>query len=123
MLFNNSTYTVVTKRKSQKLAAGLGRNLAAKRKELGLNQEQLAESIGVEPETISRFERGATLPSLVTLAKLAEFLGIQISELLEEDLPKVVDEAIVISTLISHLKGKDRAFLVELVKFYCQRHS
>jgi len=53
------------------LACRLGRNIAAFRQRAGLNQEQLAERIEVEISTLSRYETGATLPSLVTLENLA----------------------------------------------------
>ena len=44
----------------------------------------LAERIGVEPETISRFKRGATTPSLQTLEKISHCLRVRIGELLAE---------------------------------------
>jgi len=43
------------------LAARLGKNIMRGRKALGLTQEQVAVELKVEPETISRFERGATV--------------------------------------------------------------
>lgn len=45
----------------------LGQQIAAHRRALNLTQLQLAELLGVEPETISRFERGTSLPSLKRL--------------------------------------------------------
>lgn len=52
-------------------ATKIGVGIAAARKFQGVTQEELAERIGIETETVSRFERGATMPSLVTLQKLA----------------------------------------------------
>jgi DNA-binding XRE family transcriptional regulator len=49
------------------LARQLGENIAERRRALDWTQDQLAERLGVEAETISRFERGATLPSLPKL--------------------------------------------------------
>lgn len=54
------------------LAARLGQNLMRGRKSLGLTQKQVAKTLSVEPETISRFERGATLPANITLERLAD---------------------------------------------------
>jgi len=45
----------------------------------------LAEAIGLEPDTIGRFERGLRLPSLASLARLAETLGVAVVDLLADD--------------------------------------
>ena len=65
----------------------IGKNVAAYRETVGLTQEQLAEKIGVAVETISRLERGVTLPSILRLAEIAEALGIEIDRLLTASSP------------------------------------
>ena len=52
------------------IVAQVGKNIAARRKQLNLRQDQVAEAIGIEPESVSRFERAAHAPSLKTLEKL-----------------------------------------------------
>ena len=64
-----------------------------RRKELGLNQSQLAEKLHVTPKAVSRWERGVGFPSIELLQPLADALEITIAELmqsklLEKDLPK-----------------------------------
>jgi len=64
-----------------------------RRKELGLNQSQLAEKLHVTPKAVSRWERGVGFPSIELLQPLANALEITIAELmqsklLEKDLPK-----------------------------------
>ncbi|WP_050726891.1 helix-turn-helix domain-containing protein [Vulgatibacter incomptus] len=54
----------------------LGRKLASNRKAGGLTHEALAERVKVAPETISRLERGATVPSLKTQERIAEAMGV-----------------------------------------------
>ena len=49
----------------------LGKRIKLTRKGQDLTQEMLAERVGVDAETISRIERGAHLPSLPTLDRLA----------------------------------------------------
>ena len=67
---------MITKNEIQKaLAMNIGKSLADVRKRIGWTQGELAERIGVETETISRFERGATTPSLLTLQRLKYFRG------------------------------------------------
>jgi len=49
----------------------LGRRVVAYGATAKLTQERLAEKIDVVPVTISRLERGATVPSLKTLERVA----------------------------------------------------
>lgn len=97
----------------------LGRNLAGYRKALGLTQEQLAQRLGVEPETISRFERGATAPSLATLEKIAALLQVRISDLLGEASPMPSDAAMILHAWLLRLNEDDRDFVLESVKRLC----
>ena len=102
------------------LETRLARNIATRRKVLGLTQAQLAEKLGVETETLSRFERGKHLPSLVTLERLAGLLQVTISELLAEQ-PKVADdEALVISSWIAELDDEDKLFVRAILKQCCE---
>lgn len=49
--------------------------LAGRRKFYGLTQEELAAELWMNPQTISRAERGVKLPSKNTVKRLAEFFG------------------------------------------------
>jgi transcriptional regulator with XRE-family HTH domain len=46
-----------------------------------LTQKQLAEALGVESITVSRWERGVTTPSLSRLRRIAEFTQTTVSDL------------------------------------------
>jgi len=46
-----------------------------------LTQKQLAAELGVEAITVSRWERGATSPSLPRLRRVAELTGTTVSDL------------------------------------------
>lgn len=46
------------------------------RKEHGMTQEQLAEKVGVDPNSISRIERGRLIPALPTLIAICNALKI-----------------------------------------------
>jgi len=72
------------KRFHSALARRLGRNIAFYRKRANLTQEKLAEAVQVESLTISRYETGGNLPSLVTLEAISMSLCVPISELLSE---------------------------------------
>lgn len=60
----------------------IGRFISECRKQKGLTQAQLAETLGVSDKTISRWETGKTMPDLSFYEPLCEILDIQISELL-----------------------------------------
>ena len=90
--------------------------VSARRRELGLTQAQLAEALGVDTETLSRFERGKHLPSLKTLERLAALLVVPLSDLLVEGAPLIDDDARRIAAWIRGLKPADREFILDLVK-------
>lgn len=62
----------------------IARNLKAYRLMRALAQETLALEADVDRTMVSKIERGITNPSIATLLKLANRLGIQISDLLRE---------------------------------------
>ena len=59
----------------------LGRRIARQRKAAGFTQAQLAERVGVEPETISRIESGTRMPSLDRISLIAKALEVDLHEL------------------------------------------
>jgi transcriptional regulator with XRE-family HTH domain len=61
----------------------LGGRIVEFRRAAGLTQEQLAEKVGVTPVTISRLERGVTVPSLATLSKIGEALNAGMPDLFD----------------------------------------
>jgi transcriptional regulator with XRE-family HTH domain len=60
----------------------LGARMKDLRRERGLTLEELAEHSGVSRAMISKVERGEKNPTLVVAAKVAEGLGVTLSELL-----------------------------------------
>lgn len=97
----------------------LGKNLAKTRKAKGWTQAALAERLGMEPESISRFERGATLPSLTTLEQIAAYLDTSIADLLAEYPDTAYTEAQRISALMADLDPDARASVLSIVKIVC----
>lgn len=67
----------------------IGRFFSKSRKKKSLTQEQLAEKLGVNSRTISRWETGRTMPDYSVLNDLCKELEISINELLAgEKIPK-----------------------------------
>ena len=59
-----------------------GENLKILRKEKGFSQEQLATRLNVVRQTISKWEKGISVPDAELLIQLAEVLDVEVSELL-----------------------------------------
>lgn len=99
----------------------LGRSIADHRRLRGLTQEQVAERLGVEQETISRFERGATLPPLNRLLDLTEVLGVSLDAVLAGGPARQIDQASDIAARLSLLCEEDREWVRRWVVDLCQR--
>lgn len=60
----------------------LNKNLRTLRKQKGLTQEGLAEQLHVARQTISKWEKGVSVPDADTLLQMAEILEVDVCELL-----------------------------------------
>ena len=73
----------------------VGSRVAYRRRLSKLTQPELAERVDVATETISRLERGTTLPSLASLDLIAAALGCELSDLFQaEKAPRAERSAI-----------------------------
>jgi transcriptional regulator with XRE-family HTH domain len=59
----------------ESLAETVGYAISVQRKNAGLTQRQLADQLGIEPETVSRMEHGKYPPNLARLEQIASVLG------------------------------------------------
>lgn len=59
------------------------------RRQKGLNQDELAELVGVSPSTFRRWEWGKHEPKVTELLKLSAALGVSVSELVGEAPDKI----------------------------------
>ncbi len=59
----------------------IGKNIAELRKNSGMTQEQLAETLGVSAQTISKWENEVTMPDIMLLPVIAGCFNITIDEL------------------------------------------
>jgi transcriptional regulator with XRE-family HTH domain len=65
-----------------KLCKQFGGTLRLAREENGWSQEVLADKAGLNRSYLGEIERGSAMPSLATVAKLADALGINLSALI-----------------------------------------
>ncbi len=78
-----------------------GAFISARRKELSLNQKQLADKLGVTDKAVSKWETGRSAPDISLLEPLARELDISVVEILrgekveEENFTAISDEVVV----------------------------
>lgn len=99
----------------------LGRNIAALRKAHGMTQSELAEALGVEPLTVSRFERGVNLPTLPRLEQIADLLGASVGAMVSESSTLETDQTLTLRGWLDGLSYEDRRLVIDLVKPICER--
>ena len=68
----------------EKLKSQIGGNIAAYRKRSGLTQAGLAEKLNYSDKAVSKWERGESIPDVLTLMQLAEQFGITVNDLLTD---------------------------------------
>ena len=72
----------------EKLKIQIGTNIASLRKQSGLTQAGLAEKLNYSDKAVSKWERGESLPDVMTMVQLAEQFGVTVGELMgEEEIP------------------------------------
>ena len=67
-------------------------NLKKIRKERGYTQEELAAKVGVVRQTVSKWEKGLSVPDTDILCKIAEVLDTNINILLGDEIATDVDD-------------------------------
>lgn len=68
----------------EKLKLQIGGNIAAYRKEAGLTQAGLAEKLNYSDKAVSKWERGESIPDVLTLMALAQQFEITVNDLLAD---------------------------------------
>ncbi|MCR5695254.1 MAG: helix-turn-helix domain-containing protein [Clostridia bacterium] len=61
----------------------LGKKIRQLRLKVGLTQEQLAERLGLAPQSVSKWENQAAMPDIITLPMISEVFGISIDDLFD----------------------------------------
>ena len=68
----------------EKLKNQIGINIAVQRKRSGLTQAGLAEKLNYSDKAVSKWERGESIPDVLTLVQLAELFEITVDDLLRD---------------------------------------
>ncbi|MBR4691503.1 MAG: helix-turn-helix transcriptional regulator [Oscillospiraceae bacterium] len=91
----------------------LGERIKAARQELGLTQEALAEGLGLAPQTVSKWERGESLPDAALLPQLADALQTSLDRLFDQRKAEWPDAE---AALLAWLRGRDEKGRMEGVQ-------
>lgn len=89
----------------------LSKNLKMFRKRKGLTQENVAEALNVVRQTISKWEKGISVPDADMLIKLVEILDVSVSELIGSDVADEKNEdmiAVELARVVEQLASRNR---------------
>ncbi|MBR4908115.1 MAG: helix-turn-helix transcriptional regulator [Acidaminococcaceae bacterium] len=67
----------------------IGKKIIAARGLLGLKQDEFGEQIGVAKQTISGWERGRTLPDIITLTRIAAMCGLTLNDFIDNPIIEI----------------------------------
>jgi uncharacterized protein YjbI with pentapeptide repeats len=74
----------------------VGDRIAATRKKLSISQVQLAEQLFISPQAVGKWERGESLPDLITFARVAAILGVDLNYF-SDDVPAKTDVTAIVA--------------------------
>jgi uncharacterized protein YjbI with pentapeptide repeats len=57
----------------------IGNKIAEARKKINISQTQLAEQLFISPQAVGKWERGESMPDIITFNRLAEILGVDLN--------------------------------------------
>ena len=67
----------------------IGNKIRELRKQRGITQEQLAESIGISFQAVSKWENNIALPDITLVPVLASYFGVSMDELFDFNLKEI----------------------------------
>lgn len=91
----------------------LGKKIRARRKELGMTQEELAEKLGVGHQALSRIEQGHMAPKMDRLPLIAENLKCTIADLFRIEGDKAASYGRRIDDLLTGLSPQKQEFVYQ----------
>lgn len=68
----------------EKLKDHIGMNISLHRKKQGLTQAGLAEKLSYSDKAVSKWERGESVPDVMTLVSISQVLGVTVDDLLAD---------------------------------------
>ena len=85
----------------------LGPRIAIVRRAAGISQSKLAEELGISPSAIGMYEQGRREPSVQTLARISEILGVSMDFLVRGKPGNALEEAAMNDLLLQQVVTTD----------------
>lgn len=57
----------------------IGNKIAKARKNINLSQAELAQQVSISPQAVGKWERGESMPDIITLDRLAAIFGVDLN--------------------------------------------
>ena len=57
----------------------IGNKIAEARKKISISQAQLAQRLSISPQAVGKWERGESMPDIITFNRIAEILGVDLN--------------------------------------------
>ena len=105
------------------IAARIGRNIAQARKAVRRTQADVAEKLGIDTGSLSRMERGIIMPSIPTLDRIADELGVALWQLIGSASSSSIVAAENIIAQLEKLDQPERLFLLEEIERWVNKLS
>ncbi|PWM67773.1 MAG: hypothetical protein DBX67_06915 [Desulfovibrionaceae bacterium] len=102
------------------LAQRVGAAIAARRKQRGYTQSQLAERLSISQEALSRMEKGIISPKFSRLEDLADALGCTVAELFHAPSDTTRARGMTLADIIRPLSPKSQDAVVDLISLMVQ---
>ena len=99
----------------------LGLRIMQRRKQLGINQSELAEQIGLSEHQISNIETGRSYPRMKSFIRICEMLEVNADYFISGAMKDEIDENII--DMISSLSQEEQKTVWKLLDAYIHRND
>ena len=99
----------------------LGLRIMQRRKQLGINQSELAEQIGLSEHQISNIETGRSYPRMKSFIRTCEILEVNADYFISGAMKDEIDENII--DMISSLSQEEQKTVWKLLDAYIHRND
>lgn len=99
----------------------LGLRIMQRRKQLGINQSELAEQIGLSEHQISNIETGRSYPRMKSFIRICEILEVNADYFISGAMKDEIDENII--DMISSLSQDEQKTVWKLLDAYIHRND
>ena len=99
----------------------LGLRIMQRRKQLGINQSELAEQIGLSEHQISNIETGRSYPRMNSFIRICEILEVNADYFISGAMKDEIDENII--DMISSLSQEEQKTVWKLLDAYIHRND